>query len=121
MAPRPLQTPRIPVIAAGYWPHRKPFRRAARWDGAFPLSSEQRDLSPAEIGECVAFMREVRQGDAPFEVLHQRFLGLPAPGDEALRLDAYAAAGVTWWTTGFVGGSLAEVLDAVRQGPPGGA
>src|SRR5215470_15352683 len=42
--PLPLQAPRIPVWVAGYWPHRPPFRRAARWDGVFPLfGTEQGD------------------------------------------------------------------------------
>jgi alkanesulfonate monooxygenase SsuD/methylene tetrahydromethanopterin reductase-like flavin-dependent oxidoreductase (luciferase family) len=34
--PRPVQSPRIPVWIGGYWPNRKPFRRAAQWDGAYP-------------------------------------------------------------------------------------
>src|SRR5712692_419999 len=33
--PRPVQSPRIPIWVAGAWPHRRPFRRAARWDGFF--------------------------------------------------------------------------------------
>jgi alkanesulfonate monooxygenase SsuD/methylene tetrahydromethanopterin reductase-like flavin-dependent oxidoreductase (luciferase family) len=33
--PRPVQQPRIPLWVAGHWPHRPPFRRAARWDGVF--------------------------------------------------------------------------------------
>jgi alkanesulfonate monooxygenase SsuD/methylene tetrahydromethanopterin reductase-like flavin-dependent oxidoreductase (luciferase family) len=28
--PKPLQTPRIPIWVAGYWPNRRPFRRAAQ-------------------------------------------------------------------------------------------
>ncbi len=34
--PRPLQEPRIPVWCGGWWPNRRPFRRAARWDGVAP-------------------------------------------------------------------------------------
>jgi alkanesulfonate monooxygenase SsuD/methylene tetrahydromethanopterin reductase-like flavin-dependent oxidoreductase (luciferase family) len=32
LLPQPLQSPRIPIWTAGYWPHRKPFRRAAGFD-----------------------------------------------------------------------------------------
>jgi alkanesulfonate monooxygenase SsuD/methylene tetrahydromethanopterin reductase-like flavin-dependent oxidoreductase (luciferase family) len=35
--PRPVQTPRIPVWVAGRWPHPRPIRRAAAWDGMFPI------------------------------------------------------------------------------------
>ena len=31
--PRPLQQARIPIWVGGVWPHKKPFRRAAGWDG----------------------------------------------------------------------------------------
>src|SRR5438067_4066679 len=34
--PRPVQSPRIPVWVGGWWPHKPPLRRAARWDGVFP-------------------------------------------------------------------------------------
>ena len=35
--PVPVQQPRIPVWVAGRWPNRRPLRRAARWDGMFPI------------------------------------------------------------------------------------
>ena len=35
--PRAVQQPRVPVWVAGRWPNRRPFRRAARWDGVFPV------------------------------------------------------------------------------------
>src|SRR5215218_8071647 len=38
--PRPVQQPRIPIWVAGVWPNKKPFRRAALWDG---VAAEARD------------------------------------------------------------------------------
>ena len=35
--PRPVQQPRMPLWVAGRWPNRRPFRRAAQWDGVFPV------------------------------------------------------------------------------------
>ena len=35
--PLPVQRPRIPVWVAANWPNRRPVRRAARWDGLFPI------------------------------------------------------------------------------------
>src|SRR5438132_977056 len=34
--PKPVQSPRIPIWVAATWPHKAPFRRAARWDGLYP-------------------------------------------------------------------------------------
>lgn len=36
LKPTPVQEPRIPVIAGGVWPNKKPFHRGARWDGMVP-------------------------------------------------------------------------------------
>jgi hypothetical protein len=44
--PRPVQQPRIPVWIAGRWPARRPFARAARWDGVFPTHV---DVGPASV------------------------------------------------------------------------
>ena len=32
----PLQKPRIPILLAGWWPNKNPFKRGARWDGIMP-------------------------------------------------------------------------------------
>src|SRR5919201_6488707 len=38
--PRPVQRPRVPVWVAGYPGRQKPLRRAARYDGFFPVGLE---------------------------------------------------------------------------------
>ncbi len=35
--PTPVQQPHIPIWVAGAWPNKRPFRRAARWDGVLPV------------------------------------------------------------------------------------
>lgn len=35
--PRAVKTPRVAVWVAGFWPNKPPMRRAAHWDGVFPL------------------------------------------------------------------------------------
>ena len=94
--PRPLQTPRIPIWVAGRWPTHKPFLRAARWDGAFPLGKVVGSkLNPDELRAVNAFIRTHRANDAHFDLV-------ATSGAEGLVADeetlaAYAAAGVTWW------------------------
>jgi alkanesulfonate monooxygenase SsuD/methylene tetrahydromethanopterin reductase-like flavin-dependent oxidoreductase (luciferase family) len=92
--PKPLQQPRIPVWIAGMWPNRAPFRRAARWDGAFPLG-EAGLLSVHEFAEAVDYTRQHRDSDAPFDIA----TGAIIPDDRAQARDtvaAFEAAGATW-------------------------
>jgi alkanesulfonate monooxygenase SsuD/methylene tetrahydromethanopterin reductase-like flavin-dependent oxidoreductase (luciferase family) len=117
--PAPLQTPRIPVWIAGRWPSRPPFRRAARWDGMFPIRRGGGALSPDELADAVAFTRAQREGDEPFDVAMEGIL--PGDREEAgERLAAYAAAGLTWWIeqVGWFRGPADEMEAVVRRGPP---
>jgi len=105
--PEPLQRPRIPVWLAGRWPNRRPLRRAARWDGLFPI-----DLpGPEALAELAGEVRELRTGEhGPFDLVVTNPAGTdPAPWEQA---------GATWCLTGF--GSQpreAEVLEAIEAGP----
>jgi alkanesulfonate monooxygenase SsuD/methylene tetrahydromethanopterin reductase-like flavin-dependent oxidoreductase (luciferase family) len=106
--PVPAQRPRIPIWVAGRWPNRRPLRRAARWDGVFPI-----DLpGPSELAELVADVREMRDppGD-PFNVVVEM-----EPGAEAR---AWVEAGASWCLTSFgQQPSQAEVRAAIEAGPP---
>ncbi len=63
--PRPVQQPRIPVWIASRWPSRRPLKRAARWDGMFPIEMP----GPDALAELVAEAHELRNVFAPFEVV----------------------------------------------------
>jgi alkanesulfonate monooxygenase SsuD/methylene tetrahydromethanopterin reductase-like flavin-dependent oxidoreductase (luciferase family) len=115
--PGPVQRPRIPVWVAGMWPNRGPFRRAARWDGVFPIgrdeAGEPTGIGPAALAEAVAFTRGLRDDpDAPFDVVVQ---GLP---DEAP--SAYEEVGATWWLLADEGvpGWEERVRERLASGPP---
>ena len=58
--PVPVQQPRIPVWVAARWPNRRPVRRAARWDGVFPVELP----GPEALAELVAEVRADRDGAA---------------------------------------------------------
>jgi alkanesulfonate monooxygenase SsuD/methylene tetrahydromethanopterin reductase-like flavin-dependent oxidoreductase (luciferase family) len=94
--PAPVQRPRIPVWVAAGWPNRRPLRRAARFDGVFPI-----DLpGPEALAELVGELRALRGGSMDgFEVVVTNPPGTdPAP---------WVAAGATWCLTGL--GSRATV------------
>jgi alkanesulfonate monooxygenase SsuD/methylene tetrahydromethanopterin reductase-like flavin-dependent oxidoreductase (luciferase family) len=105
--PPPVQTPRIPVWIAARYPNRRPVRRAARWDGLFPI-----DLpGPDALAELVAEVRELRGRDAgPFD-----FVVTYEPGDDPA---PWEAAGATWCLTGFGQTPRSDdVRAAIEAGP----
>jgi alkanesulfonate monooxygenase SsuD/methylene tetrahydromethanopterin reductase-like flavin-dependent oxidoreductase (luciferase family) len=125
LLPATVQQPRPPVWIAGYWPRRRPMRRAARWDGVVPLfATAQHGQTPAldEVRDLVAYVNEHREGDGPFEVV----LGGVSPGDPAKArelIEPLAEAGATWWDERQMQGGedfyqLTPVLRRIEQGPP---
>ncbi|MGZ8563870.1 MAG: LLM class flavin-dependent oxidoreductase [Candidatus Limnocylindria bacterium] len=125
-APRPRQQPTIPVWVAGYWPHRAAFRRAARWQGVFPSShATEESGEPMPLDELAAVLEVIRaeRGAAGMEGFDVMVAGsTPADAAEAIRIiEPYRDVGVTWWSEGLNGyrGSLPEMLERLRAGPPG--
>lgn len=97
--PRPVRP--IPVWLAGFPGKTKPMRRAARYDGFFPVNLPGAD----ELAEAVETITGLRGDDqAPYDVA----IGLPAGTD----LTPYAEAGATWWLAEFPWDDLS--VDAVR-------
>ena len=111
--PRPVQRPRIPVWVAGMWPGRAPFRRAARWDGVFPIDAGTGGaaFSPEALGEVVEEMNKLRGNLDGFEVV--------APLMQGRAAAEYQAAGATWVISGpTLEGGLAELRPRIAAGPP---
>ena len=128
--PRPLQSPRPPIWVGGFWPNKAPMRRAARWDGAFPLRrSEFADafswsdlwLSPEELDEVGRFVAAERAGkEGKFDLVAT---GATAAGDPVQAADSvalYQAVGATWWLEWLdeERGSFENMRDRIRSGPP---
>lgn len=123
--PPPVQTPRIPIWLAGVWPGTKPFQRAARWDGVFPLYRPGGTFPPEEVRAMLDYIRRFRTSDDPFDVVistktHEPGKTDPAPSDEYLTyLRDLEAAGGTWSIQGVdMHASIDGALAAIRQGPP---
>ena len=127
LLPAPVQRPHPPVWIGGFWPHRRPIRRAVRWDGVVPLFLTARHghaPSLDEVRDLVGYVHQLRAGgpDDPFEVV----LGGASPGDRGEARDLVgplADAGATWWDERQLQTSddvhrLAPVLRRIHQGPP---
>jgi len=104
--PGPVQRPRIPVWVAGEWPHRRPVRRALRFDGLFMIGQP----GPDALAEVVGEIREARPATEPFDVIVEL-----APDED---LKPWEQAGATWAVTDFgIQPTQAEVRTVIDAGP----
>jgi alkanesulfonate monooxygenase SsuD/methylene tetrahydromethanopterin reductase-like flavin-dependent oxidoreductase (luciferase family) len=108
--PRPVQRPGVPVWVAGLPGNSKPVRRAARYDGFFPVNLSHPDQL-AEITAVLAGLRE--HATTPYDIA----VAVPPGTDPA----PYARSGATWWLTEFEPVlSLDQVRGVLRDGPASG-
>ena len=102
--PKPVQS-RIPVWIGGNWPNRRPFQRAARWDGVIPEKVGKQLPTPEDVREILAYIGELqasagRDAERRFDVAIGGITERPdAQGGEIT--GAYAEAGATWWLERF--------------------
>ena len=128
--PTPAQVPRIPIWVGGWWPHKAPLRRAARWDGVCPVKGDG-PITPDEWREILAYIHTQRTRSTPFDAVHSA----ATPGDNRTQaasiVTPYVDAGVTWWIEPVdpwrFGWSFevpwdpeatVRMRERVRQGPP---
>jgi probable F420-dependent oxidoreductase len=127
--PMPQQRPRIPIWVGGNWPHKPPFRRAARWDGAFPLfDAEVEEEELAQLEEMVRYCRRQGCPESGFDVV---CMGVTPDEDRPFAAEMVrqrAQRGATWWLEcftpfryGMTWGDdwpIEAMRQAIRQGPP---
>lgn len=128
--PVPVQQPRIPIWVAGSWPNKAPFRRAARWDGVYPLNRDafSNDLSPEQFMDIGSYIRKYRPESLPFDLVLKRNKLPKERGEDRADVAAYEKAGVTWWVEGVSpwrfgwegegNWPLAAMHDRILMGPP---
>lgn len=108
-APTPIQRPHPPVWVAVRGTNAAPLRRAARWQGVFPI--ELRD--PDHLAEIVGTVSSLRADpDSPYDVV----AGGPPGADPR----PWAAAGATWWQVALkiTDTALDHVRAVISDGPP---
>ena len=109
----------VPVWVAGRWPHRRPLRRAARWDGVVPLWPGFAVPSPEELATCLQVVHDARVGTGREGHAFDGVLWIQSDEQPKHPPAAYAEVGVTWWVQAF---DPRADLDAVRRrveaGPP---
>ncbi len=126
--PSPVQS-HIPVWIGGYWPNKRPMRRAARWHGAFPAPQvvptadgfAAMPFPPEEVSRVRSYVEQHRSSETPFDLVISHALPLDDPAAAADEVQRYGQAGVTWivrdwlpWESG-----PDEVRAQLRRGPLG--
>ena len=94
--PRPLQSPRIPIWVGAKWRNRAPLRRAARWDGVFPIPHAGETITPESLKSVVSYVNAHRTSSHPLDVVLADQTEEREPHRAAESVVAYAEAGVTW-------------------------
>lgn len=128
--PTPLQQPHIPIWVGGNWPFKAPFRRAAKWDGVFPLFSVwDNDQQLAQMADMVRYLNKYRENERPMDII---CMGVTpdAKSKEGIEwVEQRAELGGTWWLecltpdrAGIEDYEAEWPVDALRervlQGPP---
>lgn len=124
MLPTPVQEPRIPIIAGGIWPKKKPIQRGARWDGIAPgwpgdgIVSGERELTDEEtVRELLAYYHQ--RTDEPGEII----LPMDPPDSSPDYLDVCQEHGGTWVMARHLRdptyrGNPEQAMDRISDGPP---
>lgn len=116
--PAPAQSPRPPIMIAGFWPNKKPFRRGARWDGIMPvfgMESGNTKSSAELLKEMLGWYHNIT--DDPGEIF------MPAAPDDGVEppegwVNLCRGYGATWLYTFPSRKWLSDMESHIRKGPP---
>jgi alkanesulfonate monooxygenase SsuD/methylene tetrahydromethanopterin reductase-like flavin-dependent oxidoreductase (luciferase family) len=110
MRPTAVQEPRIPIWVGARYGNTRPLRRAARYEGLFPVQVDE----PDQLAEMLGIVHEHRLTSDPYDVMIAR------PAGEERDPSAWFDAGATWWAAGFDPFTVdaATVRSVIDAGPP---
>lgn len=125
----------MPVWVAASLPASGGLRRAARWDGVFPVRVPQRIvdgaaitaldwaewwLSPPDLVALKAELASLRTAIRPFDVVAGGRVAHRPAAEARADVAAYAAAGARWWCAWVdeASGTFDARLAAIERGPP---
>ncbi len=117
--PKPIQK-KIPIWVAGTWPKKAPFKRAARYDGVFPLADGEDGLTIEGMKESLSIIEKERGNLLNYDIV----VSGDTTGDDkkadSEKLQLCADAGMTWWLEYLIdwGKTPKEMMERVKRGPP---
>jgi len=121
--PRPVNGD-IPIWVVGAWPSAKSVGRAAKYEGMLPATigdtpEGSTGLTPDVLREIVAWVREHRESDRPFEFVIEGVTPIGDSDAASAQVKTWADAGATWWIESMWGDfTLDDLKRRIAQGPP---
>ncbi|MHA1925613.1 MAG: LLM class flavin-dependent oxidoreductase [Candidatus Thorarchaeota archaeon] len=119
--PKPTRDTGIPIWIGGGFPHKAPFRRAARYDGVSPVHSNWPDLlMPDHLKQVLGIVEAERGNLNDYDiVVCGDTTGTDSTSDRET-IESWADAGATWWQENINGmrAEIDELRERVRRGPP---
>jgi len=118
--PPSKQRPRIPIWVGGFWPRKRPFIRAAKWDGVIPLITPMRLPQPDDLRTILGYINRHRTSKMPFDVVKIGWTSGVLRKKDTEKIGLLAEAGMTWWLECLYGktNSLEKMRKRIRMGPP---
>jgi alkanesulfonate monooxygenase SsuD/methylene tetrahydromethanopterin reductase-like flavin-dependent oxidoreductase (luciferase family) len=113
--PTPIQRPRIPIWVIGAWPNERSMRRALRYDGILPQTTD-----PEQIRALVAHIERERPPSVgePYEIMVEGVTPLD-PTEAGAAIEPLAEAGATWWVESDWNNATVDSLRRrLAAGPP---
>lgn len=121
----PVQEPRIPIVMGCWWPNKKPFRRAANWEGIMPAApsfwdsegvqgEQQTGTIEEEISAMIDYYEEF--ADEPGEIV----IPIDVPEAPPDFIETCRDHGMTWaLSTSLLSDESHEGnIDRIQDGPP---
>jgi alkanesulfonate monooxygenase SsuD/methylene tetrahydromethanopterin reductase-like flavin-dependent oxidoreductase (luciferase family) len=109
----------IRIWVGGNWPNKKPFRRAARYDGIFPLKAgADPSIYPQDYQEILSYIRKYRKSLDSFDLV--KSILTVGDQEEDAYIHDFVDIGVNWLLEAFWSGrcSLKEIQKIIDRGPP---
>ena len=100
------------------WPNKKPFIRASKWDGVFPISKSEKPVSPKELREVKNYIYRQSPNTKHYDIVAAGVSYKNAIRQNNL-LKSYKNSGATWWIESLEPyKTLEEALQIIKNGPP---
>lgn len=117
--PKPVQK-KIPIWVAGYWPNKAPFKRAARYDGVFPLANSEDGISLEQLKESLSIIENERGNLLNYDIVVSGMTKGDDKKADSEIIQLCADAGMTWWLEYLIdwGKTPKEMMERVKRGPP---
>jgi hypothetical protein len=118
--PPSKQKPGIPIWVGGVWPCRKPFRRAAKWDGAIPLVASTTLPQPKDLHAISNYISKYRTSKMPFDMVKIGWTSSVLNKKDKEKMALLKEAGMTWWLESLYGMTNypKKMFRRIRTGPP---